>query len=116
MVTGFVAAAPGQFTTIGEVFTVNCAEPVTAETVARMATGPPVLTDAARPFPSTVATAELALAQVGAGAAATTLPRASRAVAVNCCVVQRGMDAVAGSTETLATICWTVTAKAGLAT
>src|SRR5207237_909448 len=86
--TGFVAAAPGQFTTMGELFTVSCPEPTTPLIVARMATGPPVLTDVASPLPFTVATVAFALVQEGAGAEAIVLPRASFGVAVNCCVVQ----------------------------
>src|SRR5437763_494772 len=104
--TGFVAAVPGQFTTMGELFTVSCPEPITPLIVARIATGPPVLTLVARPLlPFTVATVGLALVQLGAGAEAITLPRASFGVALNCCLVQRGIDTVAGRTETLATTC-----------
>ena len=107
--------APGQFNTIGEAFTVNCAEPVTPDTVAWMATGPPVLTPVAK-FPFIVAMDGFALAQVAAGAPTTVLPRASLGVALNCCMVQRGIEAVAGSTATDVTTCCTVTVSAGLGT
>src|SRR5438309_9709848 len=81
-----------------------------------MATGPPVLTLVATPLLAfTVATFVFALVQVGAGAEAIEFPRASLAVALNLCVVQRGMDTVAGSTETIATTCCTITGNAELA-
>lgn len=115
-VGGLVAALPGQFTTMGEVFTVSCPEPLTPEIAALIAIGPPAATEVARPLPFTVATDGFALDQVGAGAPATAKPFASFAVAVNCWVVQRGIDAEAGSTETLATTCCTVTVKGALAT
>ena len=116
--TGVTAAAELQLTKMGEELTVSCADPALPAMVAWMATGPPGLTPRATPFVPTVATAVLALFQVGAGAPATRLPRASRGVAANCWVVQKGIDAVGGSTDTLATACWTVTASpgAGLAT
>ena len=79
-----MAAAPGQFTTMGELFTVSCPEPITLLIVARIATGPPVLTLVARPLlPFTVATVGLALVQLGAGAEAITLPRAPFGVALD---------------------------------
>jgi hypothetical protein len=99
---------------MGEELTVSCASPNTLPTVALMAIGPPTLAPRARPlFGSTVATDGLALLQVAAGALATRLPRASRGVAANCCVVHRGIEMVAGNTETLATTCWTVTPNPG---
>src|SRR6266568_6290191 len=107
--TGVNAAAELQFTVIGDELTVSCAEPILPATVAWIATGPPTFTAVARPLELTVATVPVAGLQVGAGAPATALPRASRAVAANCWVVQRGMDALGGSSETVATTCWTVT-------
>src|SRR6266702_665339 len=92
--TGVDAAAELQFTVIGDELTVSCAEPVTLPTVALIATGPPAVAPRARPFPSTVATEPVVGLQVGAGAPATAFPRASRAVAANCWVVQNGIDAV----------------------
>src|SRR6266852_5615816 len=116
--TGVNAAAEFQFTVIGDELTVSCAEPVLPATVAWIATGPPTLAPRARPLPSTVATEPVVGLQVGAGAPATAFPRASRAVAANCWLLQNGIDAVGGSSDTLATTCWTVTASpgAGLAT
>src|SRR5712691_10257697 len=98
-----------------QTLTVSCAEPILPATVAWIATGPPTFTAVARPLELTVATVPVVGLQVGAGALATALPRASRAVAANCWVVQRGMDAVGGSRETVATTCWTVTPSPGAA-
>src|SRR5690349_2032572 len=113
--TGVAAAAELQLTVIGSEFTVSCAMPVLPAIVAWIATGPPTAAPRASPFESTVAMDPVATLHVGAGAEATTFPRASRAVPANCCVVQRGIDAVAGTTDTLATTCWTVTGSPGAA-
>src|SRR6267378_7082869 len=97
--TGTVAAAALQFTVMGDALTVSRPEPVLPDTVAWMATGPPLATPRASPAAgSTVATPVFPLLQLAAGALATRLPRASNGVAANCWVVQRGIDAVAGST------------------
>src|SRR6267142_2277285 len=96
--TGVTAAPEFQLTTMGDELTVSCAEPVLPATVASIATGPPTFTAVARPLALTLATVPVAGLQVAAGAPATAFPRASRGTAANCCVVQRGMDAVGGST------------------
>src|SRR2546423_5002542 len=111
--TGVTDAPEFQLTTMGAEFTVSRAVPDLPATVAWMSTGPPTLTAVASPLELTVATVLADELQVGPGAPATAFPRASRAVAANCCVVQRAIDAVGGNTETLATTCWTVTASPG---
>src|SRR4051812_7391902 len=75
--------------------------------------GPATATPRARPFASMVAVAVLELRQTGAGAVATAFPRASLWTAVYCCVVHRGIVAVAGVTTTEATTCCTATANPG---
>src|SRR3989442_11660533 len=85
--TGVRAAPEFQLTTMGDESTVSCALPDTPATVAVMEIGPPTFTAVASPLAFTVATGPLAGLQVGAGAPATAFPRASRAVAANCCVV-----------------------------
>src|SRR5258708_29555274 len=109
MVTLSVVCAVLQFTRIGDESTVSWAVPEAPPAVAVIATGPPRATPRARPFASTVAMAVLELLQVtGAG-----LPRASFAIAANWIVVQRGIVADEGVTETEATACCTTTEKPG---
>src|SRR5258708_4249464 len=109
MVTLSVVCAVLQFTRIGDASTVSWAVPEAPPAVAVIATGPPTATPRARPFASTVAMAVLELLQVtGAG-----LPRASFAIAANWIVVQRGIVADEGVTETEATACCTTTEKPG---
>jgi hypothetical protein len=103
--TGVIAALELQFTTMGDELTVSCPLPEIPAIVAVIATGPPTFTVVARPLALTVAIVPVAGLHVAAGAPATVFPRPSRGTAANCWVVHRGLDALAGNTETLATAC-----------
>src|SRR5262245_16147387 len=83
--------------------TVSCALPLAPLNDAVIVSGPPALTDVARPFvPAallTVATANIDELQLTCDVTSSDVPSMNRAVAPNDCVVPSAIDAVAGRTS-----------------